>query len=85
MLWCDRAPAPAQRHRPVQMCDKYVELGYNELSASCQNAVACSGLLNATSLADCEAKCDAQAAAAPGTVRACTCVRERTWPGRAPC
>ena len=40
---------------------------YSQLTAPCKNAVAISGNLPCTSVADCEAQCDAQAAAAPGT------------------
>jgi len=40
---------------------------YSQLTARCKNAVAISGNLPCKSVADCEAQCDAQAAAAPGT------------------
>ena len=40
---------------------------YTPLTTSCKNAVAVSGKLPCTSVADCEAQCTAQAAAAPGT------------------
>ena len=40
---------------------------YSQLTAPCKNAVAISGNLPCKSVADCEAQCDVQAAAAPGT------------------
>ena len=43
---------------------------WEELSTHCQNAKAISGQLSAKSVSDCEGKCDAQAAAAPGTGQA---------------
>lgn len=46
--------------------DKAIELRYTALTAPCRNAVAVSGRINVTSVASCEDKCDAQAAAAPG-------------------
>ena len=46
---------------------KRVELSYDELTEPCKNAHAITGLLPVASVAECEQKCDAQAAAAPGT------------------
>ena len=56
---------------------------YEQLSSTCKNAKAVSGKLPVGSLAECEAKCDAQAAAAPGTGQA-SCIAVDT-DGKANC
>ena len=52
---------------PLGWTQKMIELSYVELASACQNARAASGLLNVSSVGDCESLCDQQAAAAPGT------------------
>lgn len=46
---------------------KFIETSYVELTQPCKNSNPITGKLSVSSVAECESKCDSQAAAAPGT------------------